>query len=264
MHSKQSSWGSIIAAVRGRELEAQRVGRLLRSRGSSRPGTHLCGLSPTGFPVAWSLAGNRLLRARGARASGTRQSDEGAGSGPFRRPGAGTKSPRLARELWRRPSWHFYVREHFVPQIPQGLSVIKSNLDSEEYNKPFGKGVTVTERASLSRLMWKGKQGCAASSRGAAEQHCPRDAGPRSTQGSGPAPGHPGEGSCPHLDTRVPGEGRAQGTINLEPIIRRFKISRGRTSPKKTFSLNASHLGTSKAGITLTIVLLGTWRELSS
>lgn len=44
----------------------------------------------------------------------------------------------------------------FCP-IPQRLNVIKSNLDSKEYNKPFRKEMTVIERESLSKLHLKWK-----------------------------------------------------------------------------------------------------------
>lgn len=44
----------------------------------------------------------------------------------------------------------------FCP-IPQRLNVIKSNLDSKEYNKPFQTEMTVIERESLSKLHLKWK-----------------------------------------------------------------------------------------------------------
>lgn len=46
----------------------------------------------------------------------------------------------------------------FCP-IPQRLNVIKSNLDSKEYNKPFQTEMTVIERESLSKLHLKWKYG---------------------------------------------------------------------------------------------------------
>lgn len=57
---------------------------------------------------------------------------------------------------WSQLSWHFYVRSILFCLIPRRI-VIKSNLDSKEYNKPFRKEMTVIKRESLSKLHLKWK-----------------------------------------------------------------------------------------------------------